>query len=285
MCPLTKSSSDARTENEGMRIVQAGDVALQVVMRGQGMPILLVHGFPLEHSMWDAQIAGLSRRWRVIAPDLPGFGGSQARGGVATMEQMADDLLALLDALEISEPVVLCGLSMGGYIAFQFWRKHASRLRGLVLCDTRAAADAPEAAQARLKVAEQVLRAGVEGVVDAMMPKLFAPSSLEKHAEAIGVQRQKMLSAAPQGVAAALQGMAARPDVRGDLPRIALPTLVVVGQHDAIATVEEMRAMAQAIPGAKFVVIPGSGHMAPLENPAAFRAAIEPFLTRVERGA
>ncbi len=282
---MTKSSSDARTENEGMRIVQAGDVALQVVERGRGMPILLVHGFPLEHSMWDAQIAQLSRRWRVIAPDLAGFGGSQARDGVATMEQMADDLAALLDALEISEPVVLCGLSMGGYVAFQFWRKYVSRLRGLVLCDTRAVADAPEAAQARLKVAEQVLRAGVGGVVDAMMPKLFAPSSLEKHVDAIRVQREKMLAAAPQGVAAALTGMAARPDVRGDLPRIALPTLVVVGQHDVLATVDEMRAMAQAIPGAQFVVIPESGHMAPLENPAAFQAAIEPFLARVERGA
>ncbi len=278
-----KSASHSERQRGLMRIVKAGKVELQVMERGTGVPILLVHGFPLDHSMWDAQIEHLSRRWHVIAPDLRGFGGSQVTPGTVTMQQMADDLNALLDALAIDQPIVFCGLSMGGYVAFQFWRHHASRLRALVLCDTRATADAPEAAAARLKMVDHVLRAGTEYVADAMLPKLFAPSTFENHPNAILLERQKILAAAPEGVAAALRGMAERLDVRGDLPRIALPTLVLVGQTDAISTVDEMRGMAAAIPGAEFVVIPNSGHMTPLENPTAFNEAIEQFIARVER--
>ena len=117
------------------------------IERGEGIPLLLVHGFPLDHSMWTAQIDRFCTHCRVIAPDLPGFGRSPAVGDKVGMAQFADELTELLDVLEIAEPVVFCGLSMGGYIAFQFWRRHRSRLRGLVLCDSRATADSPEAAQ------------------------------------------------------------------------------------------------------------------------------------------
>ncbi len=265
------------------RIVRAGNFEVNVTERGQGMSVLLVHGFPLDHSMWNAQIERLSQRWRVIAPDLRGFGGSQVSSGMVTMEQMADDLAALLEALAIREPVVVCGLSMGGYVAFQFWRKYASRLRGLVLCDTRAIADTSEAAAARLKMAEHVLRAGTQYVAEAMLPKLFAPSTFQNHPQIIDVQRRRILAAAPEGVAAALRGLAERPDASGYLPRIAVPAMVIVGQHDAISTVDEMRRLAEAIHGCEFVVIPDSGHMTPLENPPAFDEAIERFIARIER--
>ena len=172
---------------------------------------------------------------------------------------------------------------MGGYVAFQFWQHYRSRMRALVLCDTRATADTLEAAGSRLKMVEHVLRAGTEYVADAMLPKLFAPSTFQSHPNAIHFERRKILAAAPEGVAAALRGMAQRLDVRGYLPEISLPTLVVVGQEDAISTVDEMRGMAAAIAGAEFVVIPGSGHMTPLENPPAFNEAIEQFLARVDR--
>ena len=142
---------------------------------GRGVPLLLAHGFPLDHTMWNGQIAALSGRSRVIAPDLRGFGGSGASEGAATMEQMADDLAALLDALAIREPVVLCGLSMGGYIAFEFWRKYAAKLKALILCDTRAAADKPQAAADRLAMADRVLREGPRPLVESMLPKLFSP--------------------------------------------------------------------------------------------------------------
>jgi pimeloyl-ACP methyl ester carboxylesterase len=265
------------------RTVRAGQVTLQVTESGHGIPLLLVHGFPLDHSMWEAQISRLSNRCHVIAPDLRGFGGSQVSSGTVTMEQMADDLDALLDALEIKEPIVFCGLSMGGYVAFQFWRKYGSRLRGLVLCDTRAVADTREAVGSRLKMAEQVLREGTRSAAEAMLPKLFAPAAFQDRAAAIEIQRRTILAAAPEGVAAALRGLAERPDVSDYLPRLALPALIVVGQHDAISTVDEMRDMAQAIPESEFVVIPGSGHMTPVENSTAFNEAIERFLTRLAR--
>ena len=266
-----------------MRRVRAGQVELQVLDHGRGMPVLLVHGFPLDHSMWDAQIARLSERWRVIAPDMRGFGGSQVTSGTVTMEQMADDVAALVETLAIDEPIVLCGLSMGGYVALAFWRKHASRLRALVLCDTRAAADTHEAAAGRLETVEHVLREGTEPLADAMLGKLFAPSTLENHPNTTAIERQKILAANPEGIAAALRGMARRRDFRDELANISLPTMVIVGEHDVISTVDEMRSIAKAIPAAEFVILPGAGHMTPLENPTGFNEAIEQFLTRVER--
>lgn len=275
--------SDSGRESERTRIVRAGQVALQVTERGRGMPVLLVHGFLLDHTMWDAQIAHLSDRYHVIAPDLRGSGGSQVSSGTVTIEQMADDLDALLGALEISEPIVFCGLSMGGYVAFQFWRKYRLRLRGLVLSDTRAVADTSEAAALRLKMAEEVLRDGTLGAAEAMLPKIFAPSTFQNRPAAVDFFRQKILAATPEGVAAALHGLAERPDVSDYLPRLALPTLILVGEHDAISTVDEMRGMAQAIPGSEFVVIPDAGHLTPVENPAAFNAALKRFLARIEQ--
>ena len=275
-------ASDRERETKSMR-VRAGEVELQVLDCGTGMPILFVHGFPLEHSMWDAQVAHFSQHWRPIAPDLRGFSGSQCELGMVSMEQMADDLNALLDSLNIKEPVVFCGLSMGGYVAFQFWRKYRSRLRALVLCDTRASADTPEAAGSRLKMADHVLRAGTESIAEAMLPKLFAPETFQKHPSVVGFERQKILAAAPEGVAAALRGLAERPDVTSYLSEIDLPTLVIVGENDAISSVEEMRTIAKSIRNAEFVVIPHAGHMTPLENPTAFNEAIEQFLARVER--
>jgi pimeloyl-ACP methyl ester carboxylesterase len=276
-------SDDAEREPGLMRLVQAGDAELQVLDRGGGMPLMLVHGFPLDHAMWDAQVAFLSRRFRTIAPDLRGFGGSQVTAGTVSMERMADDLAALADALAVDQPLVLCGLSMGGYVALEFWRKYARRLRGLVLCDTRAAADTKEAAAARLETVDRVLREGTVAVADAMLPKLFAPATLEKHPNLAAIERQKILAAHPQGVAAALRGMAARRDFRSELQEIALPTMVIVGEHDAISTVDEMRGISKAIRDAEFVIIPDAGHMSPLENPDGFNEAIEQFLTRVER--
>ncbi len=269
---------------EGLRRVHAGQIELNVIDRGSGMPVLFVHGFPLDQAMWEAQISSVSRRRRAIAPDLRGFGTSQVVPGTASMEQMAEDLDRMVDALAIREPIVLCGLSMGGYVAFQFWRKYASRLRGLVLCDTRAVADTPEGAAARHAMVEQMLHSGPDVVAQAMLPRLFARQTAQEHPELMERWLQKIRATAPEGMAAALRGMAGRPDVRNDLPRIEVPTLVIVGEHDAISTVDEMRAMAEAIPGSQCVVIPNSGHVTSLENPAAFNAALESFLERLEAG-
>ncbi len=249
------------------------------VDRGAGLPLLLVHGFPLDHGMWASQIDAFSPRCRVIAPDLRGFGRSPATDDAVAMDQFADDLAALLDALEVREPAVVCGLSMGGYIAFQFWRRHASRLRGLILCDTRAAADSPEAAAARFGMAERILREG-PAPLESMATRLFAETTHRERPEVVESVRRTILAADPRGVAASLRGMAQRPDMTASLGRIRCPTLVLVGQCDALSPPTEMRAMAAAMPDSKFVEIPDAGHLAPLENPAAVNAAIDDFLAR-----
>jgi 3-oxoadipate enol-lactonase len=262
-----------------MKTIQLHDAATLVVHdAGKGSPLLFVHGFPLDHTQWSGQLPVFAQTHRVLAPDLRGFGGSEASSDTMTMEQFADDLAAMLDVLQIAEPVTLCGLSMGGYIAFQFARKHAAKLKALVLCDTKAVADTPEGAETRRKMAEQVVISGTGGVADAMLPKLVAPSTKDRHPEVIEAVRGMIAAASPAGVAAAQRGMAARPDSSEMLSQIAVPTLVIVGEDDAIASVEEMRKIAAAIPGAQFRVIPEAGHLSPLENSAAFNAALREFV-------
>jgi pimeloyl-ACP methyl ester carboxylesterase len=260
---------------------QVRDIDLNVVEAGAGPPLLLVHGFPLDHTMWQAQIDELSRDARVMAPDLRGFGESDGGGEVVLMEDFADDLAALLDRLGVAEPVVFCGLSMGGYIAWQFFLRHRARLRALILCDTRAAADAPAAAEARLTNARRVLEDGVGFLAQGMLDKLFAAETRQQRPELVAAVRRVMLAASPQGVAAALRGMAARQDASDLLPQIDVPALVVCGREDAISTVEEMRGIAQRLPQARFVEIAAAGHMSPLEQPQAVNAAVRDFLARL----
>jgi pimeloyl-ACP methyl ester carboxylesterase len=267
-----------------MKTAALSTTTISYADRGTGTPVLLIHGFPLDHTMWAAQIVALAEVARVIAPDLRGFGESPLgdvdppRG--VSMEQYADDLVALLDAIAVREPVVLCGFSMGGYIAWQFVRKYPERQRALVQIDTRAAADTEEARAGRIKMAENVAIWGSPRVAEMMGPKLFAPQSFEKLPEVLRAVREVVGRTAPAGIAAAQRGMAARPDMRDLLPKIAVPTLVIAGEHDAIIPPEEMKSIAIAIPGAKFVAIPNSGHMTTMENPVAVNEALVEFVVR-----
>ncbi|HEX4128394.1 MAG TPA: alpha/beta fold hydrolase [Pirellulales bacterium] len=262
-----------------LKQVEIPGAQLAVKDVGDGSPVLFVHGFPLSHAMWRSQIEELAATHRVIAPDLRGFGSScLACVATVTIAQLADDCAALLDALGVGEPVTFCGLSMGGYVGFQFVRKYGDRLKAIVLCDTRAAADSPEAAANRYKMAEHVMRAGTEIVATAMLPKLFALSTAAKNPEVVEAVKRMILATAPETIAAVQHAMAERPDVQGMLPTIRVPTLVLVGQEDAISPVDEMRAIAAGIPGAQFVIVPEAGHMAPMENPAAVNQALRTFL-------
>jgi len=267
-----------------MKRIEIGGIELAVVDRGAGVPLVLVHGFPVDHSMWQGQIDGLAGDCRVIAPDLRGFGRSSVTQGAVTMGEMADDLDAMLDRLGIDERVVLCGLSMGGYVAFQFWARHPQRLGGLVLCDTRAAPDTPETARARRATADQVVAEGPRALVDGMIPKLFAKSTLAESPELIEQTRRVILAAPPEGIAAAARGMAELPDMTPRLPQITCPALLIVGCEDVISTVEEMRTIAERIPNRRLVEIAGAGHMAPLEQPEAVNAAIRAWLAECVTG-
>ncbi len=244
---------------------------------GQGDVILLVHGFPVDHTMWRNQIEALSQHGRVIAPDLPGFGQSGPIEGIFTMAQFADGLVQLLDDLQIPA-VAYCGLSMGGYIGWEMWQRHRDRLKCLIQCDTRAVADTPEVARGRELMAQSVLSSGSAEVAKSMIPKLFAASSLERFPEVVAETAQVIANTSPHTIAAAQLGMAARREFVSQLPHIDLPTLFVCGAHDVISTVEEMRQLAATTPHATYAEIAAAGHMSPLENPQEFNRVVTEFL-------
>ena len=248
---------------------------------GEGSPVvLLVHGFPLNRSMWDPQRGALrSIGARVIAPDLRGFGASEAGpAGPLTMDQHADDLVGLLDALGVREPVVYVGLSMGGYVGFAVWRRHPERVRAFVLADTRATADTPAGRNDRLRIA--LLAEELDSpqpAMEAMLPRLFSPH-LRAGALPEQLVRGMMASSSPRAVADGQRGLAARADSLSTLATISVPTLVIVGEHDVLTPPDESRRIAESIPGARLVTIDQAGHMSNLENAEAFNEAMLGFL-------
>ena len=254
--------------------------------RGSGPPIVLLHGFPLDHTMWSAQIDALSSRFRVIAPDLRGFGKSglgadDVELGVP-MERYAADVVAVLDWLEIAEPVVLVGFSMGGYAAWQFAKRWPERLRGLAPCDTRAASDADEARAGRFKMAEAAMQGGNASPALAMLAKLFAPETHQERPDVVERVRSIIERQSAEGIAAAQRGMARREDVRGLLDSITAHSLCIVGVADAISPPTEMHEIAVLLAKSgrdevRLVEIEFAGHMAPMENPAAVTEAIAAF--------
>lgn len=247
---------------------------------GRGLPVVWIHGFPFHRGMWAPQVAGLADAGRMIALDLRGFGESGRTAGPYTMDLYADDVAALLDALKI-ETAVLAGLSMGGYVAFAFCRRHVKRVRALLLADTRAEPDAPEARAGRRELAQRVLAEGAGALVESLLPRLLSETTRASRSEVVARVRAMIEAADPQSVAFALTGMAERLDANDLLPEIRVPTCVVVGQEDAIAPPDTARIMAMTIPGARVVEIPRAGHVANLEDPDVFNAAARGLIARV----
>jgi 3-oxoadipate enol-lactonase len=246
--------------------------------RGTGPVVVLLHGFPFDRTMWSAQADALSAHFRVIVPDLRGHGQAKAPSGVYTMDLMADDVIETLDHLGVRD-VVLGGLSMGGYVALSAILRHPDHFRALMLMDTRAGADSPEAAQGRLSTATKVEAEGnVSAVVEGMIPKLFAPTTFSAKPALVASTRSMMMRTPPETVASALRGMAARPDRTEDLPAITYPSLVLVGEHDAITPPDAAKAMDAALPDSRLEIIAGAGHLAPMERPAEVNQALLTFL-------
>jgi 3-oxoadipate enol-lactonase len=265
--PEFTSYMQARRESpEHVQRLMVHGVNLAVEVQGAGPAVLFVHGYPLDRTMWRAQIDGLEGYLR-IAPDLRGMGHSDAPDLGYGMNIYAADLAALLDALHIDE-VILCGLSMGGYIAFEFLRHWRSRVRGLVLMDTRADADGPEARRGRDSAAASAREGGAEAIAHSIMPKLLAPSTLSTRPELVEQVRRMIVSTPVAGIVGALSAMRDRPNSEPLLPTLAgLPTLVVVGEFDAVISPDEAREMARAIPGSRVSVVSGAGHLPPVEQP------------------
>jgi YbgC/YbaW family acyl-CoA thioester hydrolase len=249
---------------------------LAVEVRGDGSPCVLVHGFPLDRTLWRHQLAALTR-WKRIAPDLRGFGASGAPSDGYSMARYADDLVAVLDALRL-EQAVFCGLSMGGYVLFELWRRHPQRVRALVLADTRADDDSPEGKRGRDEMIELAGREGAAGVAARMLPKLVAPTTARTQPEVVRQVESMILRTPVPGIVGALRAMRERPDSRPLLPAIAVPTLVVVGADDELTPPAAARVLVDAIPGARYAEIPGAGHLAPLEQPLATTRVVLDFL-------
>ena len=233
--------------------------------RGRGAPLVLLHGFPLDSRIWREQIDALSDRFRVITPDLRGFGRSNSND-TFTMESLADDVHALLTDLQ-ALPCVLGGLSMGGYVALAYAKKYPTHLRGLALIDTKAEGDTAEGKAGREKMIELARTQGTKAVADQMMPKMLAPDADKTRPQVKRELDQIMNAQTPLTIEHALAAMRDRPDLVASLGSIAVPTLVIVGEHDAITPPAGAEKMSKAIPHSTYVVIRGAGHMSPMEQP------------------
>jgi 3-oxoadipate enol-lactonase len=246
---------------------------------GSGMPCLFVHGFPHNRSLWTPQLQGLTVNARCVAPDLRGFGETTVAPPFS-MDRYADDLAALLDVLHVDKAVV-AGLSMGGYVAFAFWRRHPHRVRALALCNTKAGADSDEAREKRRGLMAIARERGSSAVADSMMTGMLGRTTREKRPEITNAVHRMISSAPVEGVVGALQAMMERPDSAPTMATINVPTLVVTGDEDTIIPIEESRAMHAAIKGSTLEIISGAGHLSNLERPAAFNHVFSEFLAQI----
>jgi len=253
---------------------------LHAIVQGKGTPLVFLHGYPFDGSIWQAQVDHFSKEAHVIAPDTPGFGQSHELPGDpkgASMDAYADTLAEVLKA-NGQNNIVLVGHSMGGYMAFAFARRHADMLKALVLVATKAGADTEAGREGRYKQAAAVEERGAQAVVDAMLPKLFAPATYEHRAELVEQIKATMLNQNRPGIIAALYAMASRPDSTPDLARISVPTLVINGLEDAIIPTTEADLLHSQIRGSQHAPIEGAGHMLMLEQPDKFNDALGAFL-------
>lgn len=260
-----------------MTTTRIDDLNLAYSDVGSGPPIVLVHGYPFNRSLWNEQVEALSGRYRVVTPDLRGFGDSDSSPGTATMNRMARDVAELMDHLDIPQAVI-GGLSMGGYVVLAFCKQFESRVRALILADTRAQADTEEAKKTRAEQAEKALAEGMAGIADAMLPKLLTPDTVSKRPEVVKRIRDMMLKTKPEGAAAALLGMAQRDDQTEFISSLNVPALIVAGREDAITPPADSEAMHAKIAGSRLVVIENAGHVSNLEQTEQFNNALLGFL-------
>jgi pimeloyl-ACP methyl ester carboxylesterase len=262
--------------------LQIDDVQLAYDSTGQGSPIIFVHGYPFNRSLWSDQVDALSDRYRVITVDLRGFGESSSSDSPATMSRMAQDISRLLDKLEISQ-ATFAGLSMGGYVLLAFYKQFANRVSALVLADTRASADNEEGKKVRAQQAETILAEGMAGTADAMLQKLLTPETVAKRAEIVKRVRDMMVKTKPEGAAAALMGMAGRDDQTDLLSQIHCPTLILVGRTDPITPVADSELMHHKIKNSKLIVIENAAHVSNIEQVDIFNSELKKFLAELNR--
>lgn len=260
--------------------VQLNGITLAYSDRGTGLPLVFLHAFPLNRTMWAPQEQDLASEFRVITVDLRGHGESDAPLWHYSLDQAAEDVRALLDHLAIRQAVFV-GLSMGGYLLFAFYRKYAGLVQGLILADTRAQADSPEGKEGRFQMAQTAYKQGPAAIADIMMPKLLSPATIRTKPDLVQAVRTMIEGNQVSGIAGDLMAMAERPDSVPLLNQIACPTQIIVGELDQATPPSEARLMADHIPGARIAAIPGAAHLSNLEQPDLFNRIVRAFASEL----
>ncbi len=265
-----------------MERIRSGDAEIAYEVLGKGAPVVLLHPFPAHHEFWKSIAEHLATRYRVLMPDLRGHGDSGVGEGPATMEKHAADVARVCDAAGPGR-AVFAGVSIGGYILFEFWRRYRERISALILSDTRPQADTEEGRANRLKSAEDVLQRGPEPFIDSMLPKLLGESTRQRRPDLVQSAKRMMMKMSAEGIAQVQRGMAARPDSVETLKTINAPTLLLVGSEDTLTPVPDAELMRQHIAGSQLRVIPGAGHYAPFEQSEAMLPLLRQFLDGLAR--
>ena len=246
--------------------------------QGKGISLLWMHGYPLSRNIWQLQMKDLTAYARLLAPDLRGFGESDSVEGICSMDLLAKDCQDFLTALGIQEPVVVGGLSMGGYVAFSFIRQYPQRVAGLVLAATRAGADSQEGKANRDKSATLAREKGSSAIAEAMLPKMLSPKTYHTNPSLVAQVKEIMETASVDGIVGALMGMRDRPDSTPTLSQIKVPTLILHGADDQLIPAQEAQAMQAAIKNSRLHILPGAGHLLNMEQPGLFNQAVQDFL-------
>lgn len=278
--PATDGTNTAFTEQPVQATINGMTLAFND--QGTGLPLVFLHAFPLNRTMWAQQEEALSSQFRVITIDLRGHGESDAPLRHYSLDQAADDVRGLLDHLSIRQAVFV-GLSMGGYILFAFYRKYAERVTGLVLADTRAQADTDEGKQARFEMAQIAYKQGARAIADIMIPKLLSPPTIHTRPELVQHVRTMIEGNQVSGIAGDLMAMAERPDSIPLLKRMSCPVQIIVGELDLPTPPSDAKLMADLISNAHLAIIPGAAHLSNLEQPGLFNETVRSFVANVTR--
>lgn len=258
-------------------IALVGDTEIAFDDIGSGFPVVFLHGFPLNRTMWEPQVTALVGEFRCITIDMRGFGGSGKGTPPYSVDRYADDVAGVLDTLGI-ERAVIAGLSMGGYVAFALWRRHRDRVRALVLADTRAVADTVEVVERRRELIEAAEEKGATAVANMQIAGLVGRTTRDKRPDIYDAMHRMIAQASVSGIIGATEALIARPDSTPTLSTIDVPTLIIVGEEDVITPLKDARRMQTAIAGSRLEVLKGAGHLSNVERPAAFNTVMTEFL-------
>jgi 3-oxoadipate enol-lactonase len=262
--------------------VRSSDAEISYQTRGEGSPLVLLHPFPANHGVWEPAAELLADRYRLVIPDLRAHGDSGVGEGPATMDKHAADVSRVCDEAGLGR-AVFAGISIGGYVLFEFWRRFRERVAALILCDTRAQPDTEEGRANRLKAADEVEQHGSEAFIESMIPKLLGDTTRRNRPDLVERARGMMTCMTPQGIAAVQRGMAVRPDSVPTLSTINVPTLIIVGEEDVLTPAADAQLMHEHVPGSIHRVIPRAGHYAPFEQHEAVAGVMAEFLAALQR--